>query len=101
MHSGAKREWSALDLQALDDDAERTWGAAERARAETALRIDEAKYRVLFEAIDEGFTILDVVYKGFGHGITKPDPGVESPPMGTTVGFRLVNFHRTEMVSLR
>lgn len=47
VHAPASREWSAADLQVLDDVAERTWGAVERTRAEAALRMSEERLQVL------------------------------------------------------
>jgi PAS domain S-box-containing protein len=46
----------------VEETAERTWAAVERARAEEALRRSEERYRTLFEKIDEGFCIIDVVF---------------------------------------
>ena len=50
VHANAIREWSATDLQALNDVAERTWGAVERAQAEAALRASES--RLMIELAD-------------------------------------------------
>jgi CheY-like chemotaxis protein/nitrogen-specific signal transduction histidine kinase len=44
VHSATPRAWSAQDLALLDETAERTWSAVERARAEAALlRADRLK----------------------------------------------------------
>ena len=61
IHHRTARQWSADDLWALTETAERTWAAVERARAEAALRTSEAQYRTLFTAIDEGFCIIERV----------------------------------------
>jgi PAS domain S-box-containing protein len=45
VHTVAPREWSEHELALLDDTAERTWAAVERARAEAALRMSEARFR--------------------------------------------------------
>jgi PAS domain S-box-containing protein len=81
VHSGAKREWSAADLQALNDVAERTWGAAERARAEAALRESEVKFRAVFETMIEACCIFELIYNDLGQPvdwkILEANPGYE------------------------
>lgn len=57
--SGAPRAWQPPELALIAETAERTWEAIERARAEQALTRSEAKYRALFETMDEGFCILE------------------------------------------
>lgn len=55
------REWTPFEITLAKDTAERTWAAVERGRAETALRASETKYRALFETIDEGVAMLDLI----------------------------------------
>jgi len=43
------REWEDHEMTLLEETAERTWAAVERARAEAALRISEERYRRLAE----------------------------------------------------
>jgi two-component sensor histidine kinase len=43
MHSAARREWTASDLELTREVAERAWSAAERARAQAALAEGEAR----------------------------------------------------------
>ncbi len=50
VHSNTPRDWSGADLQILDDVAERTWGAAERARAEETRRLAEERVLAASEA---------------------------------------------------
>lgn len=52
VHHATPRQWTDIEVQQAEETAERTWAAVERARAEAALRESEAKYRMLFEAID-------------------------------------------------
>ena len=40
------RDWTAQDIAILEETAERTWAAVERARAETALRLSEERLQV-------------------------------------------------------
>ncbi len=53
VHSRTRRDWSAGELKTLDDAAERTWGAVERARAETALRDSERRQQLLIEGVPQ------------------------------------------------
>ncbi|HSJ15013.1 MAG TPA: PAS domain-containing protein [Longimicrobiales bacterium] len=41
----------------------------ERKRAEEALRESETRYRTLFESMDEGFCVIEVLFDGAGNGI--------------------------------
>jgi PAS domain S-box-containing protein len=61
VHHGRPRAWTELEIGLVRETAERTWGAVQRARAEAALRENEAKYRSLFESMDEGFCIIERV----------------------------------------
>lgn len=56
------RSWTDEEVALTEETAERTWDAVERARAEEALRDSEAKYRSLFNSIDEGFCIIEVLF---------------------------------------
>ena len=61
VHSTTPREWTDAEVALIKDVAERTWAAAERARAEEALRESEEKYRTLFDTIDSGYALTDNV----------------------------------------
>ncbi len=50
----------------IEESVERIWGAVERARGEQALRMSEEKYRGLFESIDEGFCLIEVLFDDVG-----------------------------------
>ena len=63
------RNWTALDVSLVQETAERTWAAVERARAEAALRESEAKYRSLFETIDEAFALCELVRASDGRAV--------------------------------
>jgi PAS domain S-box-containing protein len=45
VHEPEPRRWSAFEVQLAEDVAQRTWDAVVRARAETALRESEARFR--------------------------------------------------------
>ena len=53
------RHWSDDDVQLARDVAERTWAAAETARAQAALRAERDRSRSIFDTIAEGFAVLD------------------------------------------
>lgn len=62
VHSVTPRHWTQQELWLLDQVAERTWAAVTSARSEEALRISESKYRTLFESMDEGYCIIEVLF---------------------------------------
>jgi PAS domain S-box-containing protein len=66
VHRREARDWSVADLELIDAVAARTWDAVERARVEGALREREERYRTLFESIDEGFCILQMILDDAG-----------------------------------
>ena len=53
------RSWSAHDIALARDVAERTWAAAEAARAQTLLREERDRSRDIFDNISEGFALFD------------------------------------------
>ena len=69
MHTNAPRKWTATEIWLLEETAERTWAAVERAKAEQALRQSEEKYRTLFTSIDQGFVLCELVRNKEGKGI--------------------------------
>jgi len=65
----APRDWTPVEVHLIEEVAERTWSAVERARAEEALRSSEQRYRHLFESIDEGFCIIEMIYDDDGRPV--------------------------------
>jgi PAS domain S-box-containing protein len=63
------RDWRPGDVALVEAVAERTWEAVERARAEAALREGEKHYRSLFDAMTEGFAVLELVRDATGRAI--------------------------------
>lgn len=62
VHHGTPRRWTNEEMGLVQETAERTWAAVERAKAEEALRLSEAKYRTLFDSIDEGFVVAELLF---------------------------------------
>ena len=60
--AGRPRDWDAAEIELAQEVAARTWTIVGRVRAEKALRESEAKYRTLFESLDEGFCIFDLQF---------------------------------------
>jgi PAS domain S-box-containing protein len=63
-HSAAPRDWTPGEAALVEEVAERTWAAVERARAEAALRASEAKYRALFASMYEAYCVIEVLFEG-------------------------------------
>ena len=60
VHSRSPREWTAIEVELVREAAERTWVAAERARAETAMRRAEDRLRLATAAARMGTWHWDV-----------------------------------------
>ncbi|MCC2978812.1 PAS domain S-box protein [Sphingomonas sp. IC4-52] len=69
VHCVTPRSWTEAELSLLREVAERTWSAAERARAEAALAASEEKYRSLFETMGQGYCELELVRDEEGRAI--------------------------------
>jgi PAS domain S-box-containing protein len=60
------RVWTPLEVELAWHTGERTWAALARARAEAALRASEEKYRGLFNSIDQGYAVIEVLFDSNG-----------------------------------
>ena len=69
VHNATPREWTAEDVSLVEEAAERTWAAVERARAEHALRASEEKYRTLFDTMGQGYCELELLRDGNGRAV--------------------------------
>ena len=54
VHHVTARAWPAHDLSLIEETAERTWSAVERAKAEDAFRASDARLQLALEAADMG-----------------------------------------------
>jgi PAS domain S-box-containing protein len=55
-HEARPRRWTATEIALMQDTAERTWAAVERARAEQALRQSEGKLHAIFASATVGLS---------------------------------------------
>lgn len=55
------RGWTPDEVILLEEVAERTLSALQRARSGAALRESEERYRALFESMDEAYAVVDVL----------------------------------------
>ena len=69
VHCADPRDWTQDEVQLIEDAAKCTWAAVERARAETAVRTSEERYRTLFESMDEGFCVVEMAFDEGGRAI--------------------------------
>lgn len=64
VHHGAPHAWTTDEIALVEEVAERTWAAIERANAEAALRVSEARFRT---AVD---LVPDLMWESRGDGHT-------------------------------
>lgn len=63
------RQWTPGEIALIENVAERTWAASERARVEATLRESEEKYRTLFHTMGQGFIEAEIVRDSNGHAV--------------------------------
>ena len=61
--------WTAEEVELIEETAERMWAAVENARAEAVLGESEAKYRALFEQMDEAYAVVEVLDDAAGRWV--------------------------------
>ncbi len=69
VHHDEPRHWTPSELELIQETAERTWAAIERARAEAALRRSEERFRTLFDTMEEGFSVCELVRDAHGRAV--------------------------------
>jgi PAS domain S-box-containing protein len=58
------RPWLESEREIVRQTAERTWATVERVRADVARRESEERYRTLFNSIDQGYAVAEVLSDG-------------------------------------
>jgi signal transduction histidine kinase len=61
VYQATPRSWSSDDVALVEETAERTWEAVERARVERELRKSENRFRSSIENLNEAFVILSAI----------------------------------------
>ncbi|HAJ60950.1 MAG TPA: hypothetical protein DCP31_18185, partial [Cyanobacteria bacterium UBA8543] len=91
------RHWNESERVLLEKVSEFVWAAIGRARVEAALRESEAKYRTLFESIDQGYCLVELILNQEGKPIDwlylEANPSYQRQTgLGDIVGKRLLEF---------
>lgn len=63
------RAWGPGEVELIEQTAERTWAAVERAKAVRALREGEERFRSLFESMDDGYCVVEPVFDASGRAV--------------------------------
>ncbi|WP_088891260.1 PAS domain S-box protein [Leptolyngbya ohadii] len=75
------RDWQPQEIELLREIASRIFPRIERARVEAALCESEEKYRSLFESMDEGFCLIEVLFdeggQAFDYRFLEANPAFE------------------------
>jgi PAS domain S-box-containing protein len=69
IHDCAPRIWSNAELALLREVTVRSWAHVERVAAVAELRASEERYRTLFETIDAGFCVVELLFDDEGRPI--------------------------------
>jgi len=62
VHQSEPRQWTPHEVAIVEETAERAWSTIERIRAEQQLGESDRRYRTLFETIDEGFCVIELIF---------------------------------------
>lgn len=63
VHVSDRREWTAAEIEIIEETAERTWAAVERVRAEAALRQSEERSAFVRRSSGVGFWYCDLPFE--------------------------------------
>ena len=59
LHHALPHHWTDAEIELVKDVAERTWAAAESARAQAELRTERDQSQHIFDTMTEGFAVMD------------------------------------------
>ena len=62
LYRSAAYDWREDEIELARELTGRVWARLERLRTEAALRQSEERYRYLFNSIDEGFCVVDLIF---------------------------------------
>ncbi len=62
MNDSKPRDWRTDEIELMRQLTARIWTSLQRHRAETALRESEENFRAVFNSIDEGFCIIQLIF---------------------------------------
>ena len=65
VHVSDRRDWTGHEVALIEETAERTWAAVERARAEAALRASEERRRLALDAAELGAWHINLATNAF------------------------------------
>jgi len=63
VHCRSPRRWTPAEVALVEDTAERTWSAMERARAEASRREGDRRLAVILDSVSDGFYALDTDWR--------------------------------------
>lgn len=66
LHYETPHHFIDSEIGLIEETAQRTWAAVDVAHAQSALKESEEKYYTLFDSIDEGYVIIELIYNQSG-----------------------------------
>jgi PAS domain S-box-containing protein len=69
IHDRVPRAWTESELNLLREVTARSWAHVERVAAVAELRASEERYRTLFETVDAGFCVVEIVFGASGQPV--------------------------------